>query len=83
MVDSRSLRALLPHPVRRLPANLAAVLVVVAVANVAVLAPVIRETLVIKRDNYERRSVVGRHDDMQQAIERISLKSFPTIVRVY
>ncbi|QFU82268.1 DUF1616 domain-containing protein [Natronorubrum aibiense] len=44
MVDSRSLVAMLPRPVRTLPADLAAVLVVLILTNVAVLAPVIRET---------------------------------------
>ncbi|WP_252699667.1 DUF1616 domain-containing protein [Natronosalvus vescus] len=44
MVDRRSLWLLLPEPVRRLPADLAAMLVVTALVNVAVFAPVIRET---------------------------------------
>lgn len=44
MTESRSLLAMLPRPVRLLPADLAAVFVLVAVTNVAVLAPVIRET---------------------------------------
>ena len=44
MVDPRSAMAMLPRPVRRLPADLAAVLAFVVLTNVAVLGPVIRET---------------------------------------
>ncbi|MDS0475724.1 DUF1616 domain-containing protein [Natrinema sp. 1APR25-10V2] len=44
MVAFRSLWLLLPRPVRRLPADLAAVLVLVVATNVAALAPVLRET---------------------------------------
>ncbi|MXV61823.1 DUF1616 domain-containing protein [Natronorubrum sp. JWXQ-INN-674] len=44
MTESRSLVAMLPRPVRRLPADLAAVLVLVAATNIAALAPVIRDT---------------------------------------
>ena len=44
MVESRSLVAMLPRPVRALPADLAAVFVFVILTNIAVLAPVIRET---------------------------------------
>ena len=44
MTESRSLVALLPRPVRTLPADLAAALVLVAATNLAVLAPVLRET---------------------------------------
>ncbi|MDQ2052619.1 DUF1616 domain-containing protein [Natronolimnohabitans sp. A-GB9] len=44
MVDSRTLVAMLPRPVRTMPADLAAVFVFVALTNVAVLAPVVRET---------------------------------------
>lgn len=44
MVDSRTLVAMVPQPVRRLPADLVAVFVFLAVTNVAVFAPVLRET---------------------------------------
>ena len=44
MTGSRSLAAMLPRPVRTLPADLAAALVLVAATNLAVLAPVLRET---------------------------------------
>ncbi|MFC6716039.1 DUF1616 domain-containing protein [Natrialbaceae archaeon GCM10025810] len=44
MAASRSLWLLLPHPVRQLPADLAAVVVLVAATNIAALAPVLRET---------------------------------------
>ncbi|SEP93466.1 DUF1616 domain-containing protein [Natrinema salaciae] len=45
MVVFRSLWLLLPRQVRRLPADLAAVVALVAATNVAALVPVIRETL--------------------------------------
>jgi uncharacterized membrane protein len=44
MVAFRSLWLLLPRPLRQLPADLAAVVVLVVATNVAALAPVIRET---------------------------------------
>ncbi|WIV68855.1 DUF1616 domain-containing protein [Natrialbaceae archaeon AArc-T1-2] len=44
MADGRSLWLLLPRQVRTLPADLAAILAVTALVNVAVFAPVIRET---------------------------------------
>ncbi|NKE37278.1 DUF1616 domain-containing protein [Natronococcus sp. JC468] len=44
MDDRRSLRLLLPRPVRRLPADLAAMLVVTVLVNVAVFAPLVRDT---------------------------------------
>jgi uncharacterized membrane protein len=44
MDDRRSLRLLLPRPLRRLPADLVAMLAVTALVNVAVFAPVVRET---------------------------------------
>lgn len=44
MTELRSLVAMLPRPVRTLPADLAAVLVLVGLTNLAVLAPVLRET---------------------------------------
>ncbi|WP_306059810.1 DUF1616 domain-containing protein [Natronococcus wangiae] len=44
MDDRRSLWLLLPRPLRRLPADLVAVLAVTALVNVAVFAPLIRET---------------------------------------
>ncbi|AGB38638.1 DUF1616 domain-containing protein [Natronococcus occultus] len=44
MDDRRSLRLLLPRPVRRLPADLAAMLAVTVLVNVAVFAPIVRET---------------------------------------
>lgn len=44
MVAFRSLWLLLPRPVRRLPADLAGVLALVVATNVAVLAPLLRET---------------------------------------
>ncbi|WP_254533375.1 DUF1616 domain-containing protein [Natrinema gelatinilyticum] len=44
MVAFRSLWLLLPRPVRQLPADLAAVLVLVVATNITALAPVIRET---------------------------------------
>jgi uncharacterized membrane protein len=44
MDDRRSLRLLLPRPLRRLPADLVAMLGVTALVNIAVFAPVIRET---------------------------------------
>jgi uncharacterized membrane protein len=44
MDDRRSLRLLLPRPLRRLPADLVAMLAVTALVNVAVFAPVIRDT---------------------------------------
>ncbi|WP_255192394.1 DUF1616 domain-containing protein [Natronobeatus ordinarius] len=45
MADRDSLRLLLPRPIRQLPADLAAVLVWTALVNVAVFAPLIRETV--------------------------------------
>ncbi|QRV15811.1 DUF1616 domain-containing protein [Haloterrigena salifodinae] len=44
MTETRSLVALLPRPVRTLPADLAAVFALVVLTNVAALAPVLRET---------------------------------------
>ncbi|RQH02267.1 DUF1616 domain-containing protein [Natrarchaeobius oligotrophus] len=44
MVDRRSLWLLLPRPVRALPADLGCTLVVTLLVNVAVFAPVVRET---------------------------------------
>lgn len=44
MIEARTLVAMLPRPVRQLPADLAAVFVLVALTNVAVLAPVVQET---------------------------------------
>ncbi|ELY37690.1 DUF1616 domain-containing protein [Natronorubrum tibetense] len=44
MDASRTLVAMLPRPVRRLPADLAAILILVALTNIAVFAPVVRET---------------------------------------
>ncbi|MFC4438480.1 MULTISPECIES: DUF1616 domain-containing protein [Natrialbaceae] len=44
MDDRRSLRLLLPRPLRRLPADLVAMIAVTALVNVAVFAPLIRET---------------------------------------
>ena len=44
MEEGRALRMLLPRPVRELPADLAGALALVAATNVAVLAPLIRET---------------------------------------
>ncbi|WP_222912804.1 DUF1616 domain-containing protein [Natrinema sp. SYSU A 869] len=44
MVAFRSLWLLLPRPVRKLPADLAAIVVLVVVTNVSALAPMIRET---------------------------------------
>lgn len=44
MEQSRSLWLLLPQPVRNMPADLAATVVLVVVTNVAVLAPVVRDT---------------------------------------
>ncbi|WP_254807802.1 DUF1616 domain-containing protein [Natronosalvus amylolyticus] len=44
MVDRRALWLLLPEPVRRLPADLAAMLVVTALVNIAVFVPIIRDT---------------------------------------
>ncbi|NUC72785.1 DUF1616 domain-containing protein [Haloterrigena sp. SYSU A558-1] len=44
MAETRSLVALLPRPVRTLPADLAAVFALVVLTNVAALAPVLRET---------------------------------------
>ena len=40
----RDLRLLLPRPVRRLPADLAAVVAVVVLSDLAALLPVVRET---------------------------------------
>ncbi|MHC3439735.1 DUF1616 domain-containing protein [Natrialbaceae archaeon A-gly3] len=45
MADREALRLLLPRPIRRLPADLAAVILLTALVNVAVFAPVIRETI--------------------------------------
>ena len=45
MADSGSLRLLLPRSLRQLPADLAAVLVLTALVNVAVFAPGIRDTM--------------------------------------
>ena len=45
MSSRESLRLLLPRPLRRLPADLAAVLVFTALVNVAVFAPLLRETV--------------------------------------
>ncbi|WP_265111031.1 DUF1616 domain-containing protein [Halosolutus halophilus] len=44
MVDRRSLRLLLPRPLRALPADLVAMLLVTALVNVAVFTPGVRET---------------------------------------
>ncbi|TYL37864.1 hypothetical protein CV102_14120 [Natronococcus pandeyae] len=44
MDDRRSLRLLLPRPLRRLPADLTAMLAVTTLVNVAVFAPLLRET---------------------------------------
>ncbi|OIB55753.1 DUF1616 domain-containing protein [Natrialba sp. SSL1] len=44
MSTSRSVVAMLPRPVRTLPADLAAVFVFVALTNIAVLAPILKET---------------------------------------
>ncbi|MFC3959110.1 DUF1616 domain-containing protein [Halovivax cerinus] len=44
MVDARTLWLVLPRPVRELPADLAAVVVLVAAANVAALAPLVDQT---------------------------------------
>lgn len=44
MVDRRSLRLLLPRPLRALPADLVGVLVVTMLVNIAVFTPIVRET---------------------------------------
>ncbi|QSW98245.1 DUF1616 domain-containing protein [Haloterrigena alkaliphila] len=44
MVETRSLVAMLPRPVRTLPADLATVFVLVGLTNIAVLGPIIRDT---------------------------------------
>ncbi|MDG5760444.1 DUF1616 domain-containing protein [Natronococcus sp. A-GB1] len=44
MDDRRSLRLLIPRPIRRLPADLAAMLVVTLLVNVAVFVPIVRDT---------------------------------------
>ncbi|RQG96014.1 DUF1616 domain-containing protein [Natrarchaeobius chitinivorans] len=44
MVDRRSLRLLLPEPLRALPADLVGVLAVTLLVNIAVFVPIVRET---------------------------------------